>query len=57
MFTSSCLFVGGSCHIFVVCVCLPIEVSYTYCIVFQSPGVLSCRFLLIAIFDCPFGIL
>ena len=33
LFISSCLY-EGSCHIYVICVCLGIVVSNTYCIVF-----------------------
>ena len=52
VFTSSCL-QEGLCIIYVICVCLPIMVSNTYCIVFlfcfPSSGVL----MLPVSLDCP----
>jgi len=49
---------GGSCLVWVVCVCLRIVVSSTYCAVslFYSYSSML-PFFGLSIFDCPFGIL
>jgi hypothetical protein len=52
-FTSSCL-QEGSCLIYVICVCLRIVVSNTYCVVFFFYYVSN--FSGLSIFDCPFGL-
>ena len=62
VFTSSCL-KEGSCLIYVICVCLRVMVSNTYCVVlflfcFSSSSVPYVpSFSEISIFDCPFDIL
>ena len=60
VFTSSCLY-EGSCLLYVICVCLRIVVSNTYCVVFLFWLSLSCvpcvaNFSGLFIFDCPFGL-
>ena len=52
----------GSCVIYVICVCLGILVSKTYCVVFLFCFSSSCvpyfpTFSELSIFDCPVGIL
>ena len=54
VFTSSCLY-EGSCFITVICVCLRILVSNTYCVIFFVAFVDS--FSGLFIFDCHFGFL
>ena len=59
--TSNCLY-ENSCLIYLICVCLRIVVSKTYCVVFLFCLSSSClpyvaRFSGLSIFDCPFGIL
>ena len=61
VFTSNCLY-ENSCLIYLICVCLRIVVSKTYCVVFLFCLSSSClpyvaRFSGLSIFDCPFGIL
>ena len=60
VFTSSCLY-EGSCLLYVICVCLRIVVSNTYCAMFLFWLSLSCvpcvaNFSGLFIFDCPFGL-
>ena len=60
VFTSSCLY-EGSCLLCVICVCLRIVVSNTYCAMFLFWLSLSCvpcvaNFSGLFIFDCPFGL-
>ena len=61
VFTSNCLS-EGSCHIYVICVCLRIVVSNTYCVVCLVCFSSSCVHYVasvfgLSIFDCPFRIL
>jgi hypothetical protein len=61
VFTSSCLY-ERSCIIYVICVCLCIVVSSTYCVVFLLCFSQSCSIYVasstgLSIFDCPFVIL
>jgi hypothetical protein len=63
VFISRCLY-EGSCLIYVICVCLRIVVSNTYCVVLQLCFVVRCLvypmlliFSGLSICDCPFGIL
>jgi hypothetical protein len=59
VFTSSCLW-EEACLVGVICVCLRIMVSSTFCVVFLFFFVLCalcCRFLWIVPFDCHFDIL
>ena len=58
LLTSCCLH-GGSCLIYVICVCLHIMVFSTYCVVFFAlfVFVLCVSVAGLSIFDCPFGIL
>ena len=61
VFTSSCLY-DGSCLIYVLCVCLRIVVSNTYCLVFLFWFSSSCvpyvvSFSGLSFFDCHLGIL
>ena len=60
VFTSSCL-LAGVCHIYVICICLRIVLSNTYCVVFWLCFSSSCvlyvaSFSRLSFFDCPFGI-
>jgi hypothetical protein len=57
-------FIEGSCLIYVICVCLRIVVSNSYCVVLQLCFVVRCLvYPMLLIFsglsfvDCPFGIL
>jgi hypothetical protein len=61
VFTSGCLW-EGSCLIHIICVCLCIVVSNTYCVMFLICFSSSCvpyvaSFSRLSILDCPFGIL
>ena len=57
VFTSSCLW-EGSCFIYVICVCLRILVSNTYCAVFLFCLSSSCvPYVASFSLDCPFFIL
>ena len=57
VFTSSCLW-ERSCFIYVICVCVRIVVSNTYCVVFLFCLSLSCVSYVASLFglDCPFMI-
>ena len=50
------LFVAGSCFNYVICVCLRIVVSNTYCGIVGGGGFVA-SFFGLSIFECTYGIL